>query len=642
MCGILGIVAGGGERPGVELPVFLGMRDLMANRGPDAVGQVAHENVLFGHRLLAVIDPGHGAQPMWSDDRRYLLVYNGELYNDAEVREELRAADPGLRFDSNCDTETVLRAFAAWGDDCVKRLRGMFGFGIYDFKEECLTLARDPLGIKPVYFSSVGEEFLFASHLPSILAHPELAVQPNMAAVSAYMTTLRTTTGHQTLFEGVYTLRPGEMARIDFGKGAEGAMKIETYWDDRGAGKVDGRSFKETAKALRAAVTDSVSRHLRSDVPICILLSGGLDSAIIGTVAKEIGATQALRTWCAGDEDDVGEDRKYAKLMAEVLHADHHDVVVDRLQFHQHWQLLVEETGLPLSTPNETAIHAVALALKEHATVALSGEGADELFGGYALPLLSGIDQLRVGGGREGWPGGPAGEMRYLAELEAQYGTTELGTGAEHYFRCNSWIHPASKSNVFKEGDFEAVESDALLLNEIIGQFEEGEGGEDGGTAERLLRIQRRVNLTGLLRRLDTAMMAAQVEGRTPFADVRMAELAGTIPFDYKIKIEAPEDGGWSSAAVTVGEKRVITKAILREAFGADIPEEILNRPKASFPLPFQSWIVDAGSTIRNSAFLQELIQDEVLLVVGEDPATHWQMAWPLANLAIWAKRWWG
>ncbi len=400
------------------------------------MGHEAQANVVFAHRLLAVIDPGHGPQPMWSDDRRYLLVYNGELYNDAEVREELQAADAGreVTFHSNCDTETVLQAFAAWGEDCVQRLRGMFAFGIYDFKENCLTLVRDPLGIKPVYFSSVGGEFVFASHLPSILAHPAIEPRPNLAAVSAYLTTLRTTTGHQTLFDGVYTLRPGEMARVEFGSSEGAAMEVKTYWQDaagEGEEQIAGGSLAETAKELRAAMIDSVSRHLRSDVPICILLSGGLDSAIIGAVAKEIGATQALRTWCAGDPDDAGEDRRFGQLMAQELHADHHDIEIDRLQFHQHWQHLIEETGLPLSTPNETAIHGVALALKQHATVALSGEGADELFGGYAMPLLSGIDQIRSAQTPESWPGCATGQARYLREMEPKYRNSELGTAEE-------------------------------------------------------------------------------------------------------------------------------------------------------------------------------------------------------------------
>jgi len=645
MCGILGLVTRFGKKPGTTISQIEEMRDRMVNRGPDAAGIVAHKNVLFAHRLLAVIDPGHGPQPMRSDDQRFLLVYNGELYNDDELREQLRRINRNIEFKSRCDTETVLRAFETWGTSAFDKMRGMFALGIYDFQTRTLTLARDPLGMKPLYFALNPEncECIFASHLPSILDYHAITPEPNPPVVSAYLTTLKTTAGNETLFKGVRTLRPGQYATIrcgdDDGRGELG-IQIIHYGNGFADSYFDGRSFDETTIELRDAVIDSVGRHLRSDVPICLLLSGGLDSAIIGSVAKRLGASQALRTWCAGDPDDTGGDRRFAKEMADFLGADHHDVIIDRPTFHHNWRHLIHETGLPLSTPNETAIFEVASSLKQHATVALSGEGADELFAGYSLPLLSGIDQINASRPQCEWPGNQSAHNRYQTELRNQYGTADLGSSTRHFLRCNSWIHPDQKPQLFNASFIESIALDSLLFNEIHFQFSDQI--EDSASPEQLLQIQRRLNLTGLLRRLDSATMAAQVEGRTPFADSRIAQIAASIPFGYKMKTDAASDGGLSSAMTLVTENRVTTKVILRKAFEDWVPQSILNRPKASFPLPFQSWIRDSAADLKTSRFLKEITKPEILTAVAENPEINWQIAWPLLNIGKWSDRWWG
>lgn len=646
MCGILGLVTRFGNIPGATISQVEKMRDRMFNRGPDADGIVAHKNVLFAHRLLAVIDPGHGPQPMWSDDKRFLLVYNGELYNDDELREQLRRNNPSIEFKSRCDTETVLRAFERWGTSALEKMRGMFALGVYDFQTCTLTLARDPLGIKPLYFAvhSNNDECIFASHVPAMLEYPAITPKPNPPAISAYLSTLKTTTGNETLFKGVQTLRPGQWATIKCnGNRDHNPLKIQIT--DYGSEIVDSesgtRSFDESTIELREAVIDSIGRHLRSDVPICLLLSGGLDSAIIGSAAKHLGASQALRTWCAGDCDDTGGDRRFAREMADHLGADHHDVIIDRPTFHRNWGHLIQETGLPLGTPNETAIFEVASSLKQHATVALSGEGADELFAGYSLPLLSGIDQINASQPASDWPGNQSAHDRYQSELKNQYGTADLGSPARHFLRCNSWIHPDQKPDLFNPFFLESMAGDSLLFNEVDFQFS-AQTTNETTSPEQLLQIQRRLNLTGLLRRLDSATMAAQVEGRTPFSDSRIAQLAAAIPFNFKMKTIPAPDGGYSSAMTLVNENRVTTKMILRKAFEDWVPRSILDRPKASFPLPFQAWIGNCGGNLRNSPFLKEITKPDILAVVAENPEMHWQIAWPLLNIAKWSDRWWG
>ncbi len=630
MCGILGIIAPPGQRPSVAADAALRMRDCMTQRGPDDAGLIEHRNVLFAHRRLKVIDPDGGAQPMWSPDRRYLLVYNGELYNDAEIRRELERRNRA-DFRTRCDTETLLHALIDWGNEALTRLRGMFAFALYDFLENRLLLARDPLGIKPLYYATIGREIVVASTPTAILGHPGMTSQPDAAAMSAYLSTIRTTLGRRTMFAGLQTVMPGECIDVSFA-GGEARWNMREYWCEPSQERTD-LDFNDAAHLVREAVIDSVAAHLRSDVPRCLLLSGGLDSAIIGSVCRDLGASDVLRTWCAADPEDCGEDRRFASGVAAHLGARHHDTRMDADRFTSAWLDLIARNAVPVSTPNETAIRAVAAALKPHATVALSGEGADELFGGYALPILCGLDAIHA---RQ--PDAPA---RFRAELTAQYGSPSLGTEAEHYLRSNSWIHTARKGSLLTDGVLGAAQYDRLLHEEIAGQFSRADESHIR-SEQRLLRVHRRINLSGLLSRLDTSTMAESVEGRTPFADARLAELAASLPFEYKFRARPAADEGWSSAAQTLARGGVETKCILRAAFARDVPLDVLQRPKASFPLSFQQWLAPMASWLSRAAAVGEVFRRQEALVLAADPSGQWLTLWPVLNVALWFERHWG
>ncbi len=635
MCGLAGIIARPGERPSVSTEIAASMRDRLTHRGPDDCGLVEHRNVLFAHRRLSVIDPHGGAQPMWSADRRYLLIYNGELYNDAEIRREL-SRQHRVGFRTACDTETLLAALSAWGEAALPRLRGMFAFAFYDFVEDRLLLARDPLGIKPLYCATIGREVVVASQPGAILAHPAFTAEPDLPVCSAYLSTIRTTLGRRTVFRGIQTILPGECVEATFDDGSP-RFAPRVYWSEP-AQEHEELSFEDAVILVREAVIDSVQSHLRSDVPRCLLLSGGLDSAIIATICRDLGVSDILRTWCAADSGDCGGDRRNAAKMAEHLGAAHHDVLIDEHAFRRAWFDLIALNGAPLSTPNEMAIHAVAAALKPHATVALSGEGADELFAGYAMPLLCGLDAIRAQR-LHAWSN--AAQQRFRDELRAQYGIDRPGGEAEHFLRVNSWIAPARKAGILTEAARSECAGDSLLIEAISGEFARPEEAEIPAE-QRLLRVQRRINLTGLLGRLDTSTMAAGVEGRTPFADVRLAELAASLPFEYKFKAPRAADGDWSSAARTLERGGVETKRVLRAAFARDIPLDILQRPKASFPLPFQQWLGPVAARLASCSTASSFIPSGSFASFAADPAANWLTLWPLCNLALWFEAQWG
>lgn len=639
MCGIIGLVGRRGESLSISPAQMERMRDTMTQRGPDGQGLIQREHVLFGHRMLSILDPGNCPQPIQSADGRYLLTYNGELYNDAEIRKAL--AEHGVTFKTNCDTETLFAALVTQGASVIPMLRGMFAFAFYDFAENTLLLARDHLGIKPLYFVNLGDEVLFASHIPALLEHPGVSRRPDMATVSSYLSTIRTTLGSRTLFSDISTLRPGEVVIVRDVDHADLEVRRELYWNDPAPVNLDEATVTQLAETVANTVCSSVLSHLRSDVSRCTLLSGGLDSAIMSAVVSQSDAVDAMRTWCAADEEDGGGDREHARLVADRLGCLHHNVVITEDLFHDNWAHLIETNALPLSTPNETAIYAVAKDLSQHATVALSGEGADELFAGYAAPMLSGLDHSRLTTPSDAWPGSPGSHARFVEEITSQYGDSDLGTPVDHYLRCNSWVHPANKGVIFNKDITDALDNDAALYVELALQFSLDDAGVND--MERLLRVHRRMNLTGLLRRLDTSTMAAGVEGRTPFADLVVADLAMQIPLEHKLRIDGPEtdeSDGWSSSLSLMTRQKVQTKAILRRAFAKSLPRVVIDRPKASFPLPFQSWIArDAASAISDSP-LAEWVRPEILAGVEADPAACWQIAWPLLNLALWSRRW--
>ncbi len=591
------------------------LRDMLTHRGPDDAGLwrggkagTDAASVAIAHRRLSVIDPTpSGHQPMtWgqaSDGKeRFVLSYNGELYNDAEMRKAL--ADVGVHCRTECDTETVLLSLANFGVKALEQFRGMFALALYDREHHKLLLARDPLGIKPLYFA-IGEhsdgrhELAFASEIPPLLGVPSIETRANLSMISAYLTTIRTVIGNTTLFDGVYALRPGEFAEVDL-RGDSISVQLHRYWS--GPSEIDEPISMEVASQWFAgAVTESVRRHLRSDVPICSLLSGGIDSTVIATIARDTLAD--LRTYCAGASRAAGDpkgDLDFARRTAGWLGSRHDEAVVDRELFSARWPDMVSRLGVPLSTPNEVAIYTVAERLRaDGCIVTLSGEGADELLGGYVLPMRSAAQFLSSG-------------------------NTDAHAGGRFELESNAWVPPAMKSALLQPEMWDALQQDAGLYG-LYEQEMASAAEEAGGYGLKShLRLQRRLNLTGLLQRLDTATMLASVEGRTPIADAVVARLSESLPMDLKFSIDGD---------------RVETKRVLRESFRDSIPEEVTRREKASFPLPFQDWVTDQTGRLRESGFAKEIFSEAGIASVCSDPKRFWHLSWPMMNIALWGDR---
>ncbi len=592
MCGIVGIVSTAGPVAPWAGDAVARMRQRMAHRGPDGAGLWTGPGAVLGHRRLAVIDLSEaGAQPMVSADGRWVIVYNGELYNDAELRVEL--AREGVRFRSASDTETIVEALARWGSPAIERLRGMYALAAWSTPARSLVLARDPLGIKPLYWARLGSEVAFASEIQALCAHPSLRPEPDLVTVSSYLTTIRTTLGKRTLFKGVSTLEPG--ARLVLGPGG---TREFNWWDAHPPGVGNA-----PAAEVRACVADSVDRHLRSDVPTCVMLSGGLDSTIVAFEAAR--AQPGLSTYSSGAaEPGSGEDFEFARLASGSVGSRHAEAPVTRDLFTRRWDEMVDRLGLPLGTPNEVAINEVARRMRaDGRIVTLSGEGADELFGGYEAPMTEAARQVAALGGCDGaW----------------------RGAGGEFQLASAAWVPLEAKGCVFRGHVWDAVGRDAALRGFYRAEFARLACGDP---MQSHLRFHRRINLAGLLLRLDQATMLEGVEGRTPLADERVALLAEALPMERKF---VPGVG-------TAGTKRV-----LREAYADAIPTPIVSRAKASFPLPFQGWCGAHSGVLDSAALARELFTDAARSAVAAQPGSLWRLAWPMINLALWGRRWWG
>ena len=603
MCGFVGIATGRNGTPGIDTSAFLALRDRLAHRGPDDAGIYQSERVWLGHRRLAVIDTsdaGHQPMTLAGEDgaARYTLAYNGELYNDREIREELRAR--GVRFRSECDTETLLRALALWSGAAMRRVRGMFTLALYDAHLRTLTLARDPLGVKPLYYALTGERLVFASEPHVVAGHPSVGARADFAMCSAYMTTIRTVLGERTMYEGVRALRAGQLMQCDL-SGEKPVCRLVDWWRSERIGDDESDEITEQAPRVRKALDDSILRHMRADVPVCALLSGGLDSTITTGVAR--GVHDGLRTYSAGADTGPDGDLVHAQEVAREWGLAHERAVVDEGHFRTSWAQMVERQGVPLSTPNEVAIHAVASRLRDDGcVVTISGEGADELFGGYAQPL--------------------ALASRYVAgEIDAP------GPGAFE-LAANAWAPMESKAQLLNAQAWDASGRDAWLSGFYEDEFEavRTEAGIAGGERDLQLHLRflRRVNLAGLLQRLDTATMLASVEGRTPFADAHLAALAETLPLEVKYDPE--------------GEPPASTKRVLRAAYEDLVPGSVMRRHKASFPLPFTEWMEGHRETLVGSPLVRTLYQPEVIELIGARPSEVWNLAWPAINLALWSR----
>lgn len=569
MCGIVGIA---GEFSAEDISRALGtMNDAIAHRGPDDSGLWAEDGFGFAMRRLSIIDLQTGSQPMWDEARGLGLVYNGETYNYRELRDDLKGR--GETFVTTSDTEIVLKTLALHGEAGLSRLNGMYGAALWDANNHGLLLFRDRLGIKPLYYHWDGNTFIFASEIKAILASGLIEARVNQQAVWDYLT-LRYVPEPETVWQNVYKLPPGNLLRWS---ASSPAPEVRPYWELEGSVPMADTDPETALKEFETLFLDAVEKRLISaDVPVGVLLSGGLDSSAVAAAAVELGHKD-FHTFSVGFKDGGRySELPYAREMAAHIGARHHEVIIGQDDFLRLLPEMVHAADEPLADLASIPLLAVSRLAREHVKVVLSGEGSDEVLGGYnfdarigkwdtirrlqALPPILSVPLAFVAGIT---PGGKSKALRRALTIPLKKWNL--------HFPPHMTGHWSEEEKKTLWRSFEG--NDTLRIIRALYK----RSGRETPLDQMLYAYQRDWMVEDLLMKADKMTMYASLELRVPFLDYRLVEWAARQPQQVKIGPAA-------------GKKRT-TKAVLRRFAEKRLPKSVIERPKQGFPVPAYDWL---------------------------------------------------
>lgn len=620
MCGIAGVYEHVRSVP-VDAGVTEAMLEVITHRGPDDQGVLRDGAFEMGMRRLSIIDLAGGAQPIWSEDRRYAVVCNGEIYNYRQLQRELRSRGHHLSTDS--DTEVIVHLYEDLGAGCVDRLRGMFAFAIWDSHLRKLFLARDRLGIKPLYWSDAAGCIVFGSEVKSLLRHPRVVASPSMQGMSDFLS-LMYVPAPQTMFEGINALPPGCTLTC-----ADGKVVLERYWDvsfrpRSGPRPSDADYIDELSELLREAVR----LHLRSDVPFGAFLSGGVDSSTIVALMTQL-LDRPVKTFAVGFDgaDEAISELPYARLVATRFGCDHHELFVRAQHLIDLAETTVWHLDQPIADEAVLASHMLAHLASSEVKMVLTGEGGDELFAGYPRyaaerfsPLFAHLpDVVR---------------RRALAVVLRLPQLRRIKTAAyalcqpDELSRLTNWSHllnPSMKESLLAPAFAEALAgatSAEHVIADAVGQS------DAANSFQRMLYVDTKLWLPDdLLARGDKTSMAASIEGRVPLLDHHVVEFAAALPDDLKLR-------------------RLKRKWLLKQVAAQWVPQEVIDRKKKGFPMPLAAWFrgearpfmrdVLSSSAIAERGLFQPAYVERLLHEHESGFANHSRVIWALLSIELW------
>ncbi len=617
MCGIAGIVQRN-PRESVDPERLRSMRDVLRHRGPDGKGLWVEGPVGLGHRRLAIVDLEGGHQPMASEDGNAWIVFNGEIYNHLALRKTLEAQ--GHRYRTRSDTETILHLYQEHGESCVEFLQGMFAFALWDRKRRSLLLARDRLGIKPLYYAVTDGEILFASEIKAILSAGRIAPQLNASVLPEFLST-RFVSSDETFFRQIRKLLPGRTLCWSL----EGGLRERRYWRLPAQREGSPTTLRACAGEVRERLAAAVRSHLMSDVPLGLFLSGGLDSSGLAALMARM-VPDPIRTVSVGFAEAEANELDYARLAARAVGAHHREIVVSPDQFFEALPRLVWHEDEPLAFPSSVPLYFVSQLARAHVKVVLTGEGADEIFLGYNRYRVTAWND-RLGASV---PGAARLALRSLARKLprpvrrfADRSFLALPPGPRSLFYENFAVFTQPLQEVLL-ADVEALAArDPYAAG--LAFYQEA----SGGVLDRMSRADLQTYLVELLMKQDQMSMAASIESRVPFLDHEFVEQMMAIPAQFKLR-------GWQ------------TKAVLRTALEDLVPRPILARRKMGFPVPIGRWLrgaqwplvqewVLSGRALSRGHFQPREIQ-RLAHEHREGRANHGDKLWLLMNLELWQR----
>ena len=529
------------------------MADVITHRGPDSEGFYCDKNISMGFRRLSIIDLSGGDQPIYNDDKTKVLTFNGEIYNYKELRSELISL--GHKFSTNTDSEVILQGYEAWGEKVLDRLRGMFGFAIYNLKDDSLFIARDFFGIKPVHYALIGDHFVYGSEIKSILEFPLYEKKFNAKALDTYLS-FQYVLPPETFFEGVYCLLPGHFLRYKNGKITTQRYFEPTFSPD------EALTEDDAADKIEKVFEESVNAHKISDVEVGCFLSSGVDSSYVSSYFA------GQKTFTVGfDFGEKYNETDWAKELSEKIGVEHHSKIISSDEFWANIEKVQYYMDQPLADPSCIALYFVSKLASEYVKVVLSGEGADELFGGYTI--YNEINSLKA------YQKLPAGIRKMLADIVRPMpkfkGRSFLIRGAntvEKRFIGNAFMFDKTEKQMILKTGLKVSEP-----YEYTKKLYDRVSDYDDITKMQYLDINTWM-VGDILLKADRMSMANSLELRVPFLDKEVFSVARTIPSRLRVN-------------------RKNTKYAMRKAAHRHIPEEWAKKKKLGFPVPTRVWLRD-------------------------------------------------
>lgn len=584
MCGIAGILQLDPAKQTPDARLLDAMLRAIVHRGPDDDGRLVDGPLAMGMRRLSIIDLSDGKQPIFDEARRFGVVFNGEIYNYRELRTTLESG--GHTFRTQSDTEVIVHLYEQFGERCVDHLRGMFAFAVWDNKKRELFIARDRLGIKPLYFAEVGGQLIFASEIKAILEHPEYQPALDHRSLSQYLS-LKFVPAPRTMFAGISSLLPGHCLRI-----RNGRKEMRRYWDVSFQHNDDaeisrlGKSEAQLEEELMNLLEESIRLRLRSDVPFGAMLSGGVDSSIIVALMSRM-LNEPVKTFSVGFSDRDGVDElPYARQVATQFGCDHHEIEINGDHFLQHAEEVLFHLDQPIADHATVATHMVSRLARQHVKMVLTGEGGDELFAGYARYSVERLAPwMRL---MPEWAGGlMRSAFAKLPGMRRQKIAMNALTIKDDARRIANWFPMLAddlKAELLSDSMHEHRAGAAALFTECLQNCDASD------SLNRMLYADSKMWLPDyLLLRGDKLTMANSLEARVPLLDHKLVEFAARLPPNLKLRMRT-------------------RKYLLKKCASRLLPSNIVHRKKAGFPIPIDRWLNESANTLMRDTLSEDAV----------------------------------
>jgi len=630
MCGIAGILEFGRDAR-ASSPALRAMCNIMVHRGPDDEGFYTDGCLGLGMRRLSIVDLATGHQPLSNEDGSLWIVYHGEIYNHQALREQLVAR--GLHYRNPSATETIVHAFEEYGPDCVNHLRGMFAFAIWNRNTKTLFIARDRLGIKPLYYKLTPERLLFGSEIKVVLAHGSVRPECNRAALPEYLA-FGYLSGEETFYSGIRKLLPGHTMTIAPGRQPE----IRQYWDLDASRPHESRDESYYVRTYRELLESAVESHLMSDVPLGVFLSGGMDSSAVAALMTRI-RREPIETFSVGYPEQTYSELPYAHTVAEHIHSQHREVVVGENDFFAALPHLIWQEDEPIVWPSSVSLYFVARLARERVTVVLTGEGSDETLAGYTRYAFTLKNAAMHRAYRSLVPAALRRSLRDSvarspllgATLRRKLEHTFVGKDGDHWdsFYFDNFFSAFNEAEQARllTAEFAREVPPATAYKNVLTHWERSATKAGGAMLQRLLYTDIKTYLVELLMKQDNMSMAASIESRVPFLDHVLVEFATRIPRQVQIH-------------------GLAGKHILKRALEDLLPREIIYRPKLGFPTPWSGWLKGSRLESIRSMLLEPrslergyFRRESIDRLFDEHRTNHrdnYDRIWRLFNLELW------